>query len=261
MLAFPNIDPVAVHLGPLAIRWYGLAYVAGFLAAWTLLNQRAARPGSGWDAEQVSDLVFYSALAVVLGGRLGYVLFYNLPVYLAHPLDIFKVWQGGMSFHGGLAASLLVLAAFGHFTGRGFRAVADFLAPVVPIGLCLGRIANFINGELWGAPTDLPWGVVFPNPDAGGIPRHPSQLYEAGLEGVLLFVVLWWYSQRPRPTGAVAGLFLLGYGTLRFLVEFVRQPDAQLGYLAWDWLTMGQLLSLPVILFGVWMLWTANRRS
>ncbi len=261
MLAFPNIDPVAVHLGPLAIRWYGLAYVAGFLAGWALMNRRAARPGSGWDAEQVGDLVFYSVLGVILGGRLGYVLFYNLPVYLAHPLDIFKVWQGGMSFHGGLAGSLVVLVIFGRRTGRGFRAVADFIAPVVPIGLCLGRIANFINGELWGAPTDLPWGVVFPNPDAGGVPRHPSQLYEASLEGVLLFTILWWYSSRPRPRGAVAGLFLLGYGVLRFLVEFVRQPDAQIGYLAWGWLTMGQLLSLPVILFGAWLWWTAHRRA
>jgi phosphatidylglycerol:prolipoprotein diacylglycerol transferase len=260
MLAFPNIDPVAVHLGPLAIRWYGLAYVAGFLAAWALMNKRAAHPDSDWDAEQVSDLVFYSALGIVLGGRLGYVLFYNLPVYLAHPLDIFKVWQGGMSFHGGLIGALLACALWGRGAGKGFLNVIDFLAPAVPIGLCLGRIANFINGELWGAPTDLSWGVVFPNPEAGGIPRHPSQLYEAGLEGLLLFVVLWWYTQRRRPVGAVAGLFLLGYGVLRFAVEFVRQPDTQLGYLAWSWLTMGQVLSLPVMLFGCWLLWSAYRR-
>lgn len=260
MIAFPDIDPVAIRLGPLAVRWYGLSYMAGILLAWWLLVRRARRPDSGWNAEAVSDLVFYAAIGMVLGGRLGYVLFYNLPVYLDDPLGVFRVWEGGMSFHGGLIGGLLALGLWAWRTGRGFLAAADFLSPVVPVGLFFGRLANFINGELWGAPTSLPWGVVFPDPRAGGVPRHPSQLYEAGLEGIVLFLLLWTYSGRPRPQGACAGLFLLGYGLIRFAVEFVRQPDGQLGYLAWGWLTMGQVLSSPMIAIGLLLIWMGYRR-
>ncbi len=249
MIPYPQIDPVAIHLGPLAIRWYGLSYLAGILGGWWLLRRRAA--GHGWSHEQVGDLVFYAAMAAVLGGRLGYALFYNFGFYWQHPLAILRVWEGGMSFHGGLLGVLLVLYWYGRRCGRGFFGVADFLAPVVPVGLFFGRIANFINGELWGAPASVPWAMIFPDPRAGGIPRHPSQLYEAGLEGLCLFLILWLYSARPRPTMAVSGVFLAGYGLSRFLLEFLRQPDVQLGYLAFGWLTMGQVLSLPMLLAGL----------
>ena len=254
MIQFPDIDPIAFRLGPLAIRWYGISYVVGIMLGWWLLLRRAAQSATGWTSDAVGDVVFYAALGLILGGRIGYVLFYNFPVYAQHPLDIFKVWEGGMSFHGGLIGGLLALYLWGRSNGRTFLEVIDFLAPVVPVGLFCGRIANFINGELWGAPTSLPWGVVFPDPRAGGIPRHPSQLYEAGLEGLCLFAILWFFSRRPRPQGAVAGLFLLGYACARIFVEFFREPDPQLGYLAWGWLTMGQVLSLPMGLIGLWLL-------
>jgi phosphatidylglycerol:prolipoprotein diacylglycerol transferase len=248
MLVAPNIDPVAISLGPLKIHWYGLMYVLGFIAVWWFGTRRAKQPGSGWTEQQVSDAIFYGALGVILGGRIGYVLFYNLPHYLAHPLDVFAVWQGGMSFHGGLIGVLLAMWWFARRTGKQVLAVTDFIAPWVPIGLAAGRIGNFINHELWGRVTDVPWGMVFPN--AGLEPRHPSQLYEFGLEGVTLFVILWLYSARPRPVGAVSGVFLLFYGLFRFLVEFVREPDPQLGYILGP-LTMGQLLSLPMIVLGI----------
>lgn len=257
MLTYPDIDPVAVQIGPLAIRWYGLMYLVGFAAGWWLGVRRAKRPGSGWHPEQVGDLVFYVALGVILGGRFGYVLFYDLAGFLADPTMIVKVWQGGMSFHGGLLGVAAAVWWYGRKTGKGFFEVTDFLAPLVPIGLGAGRIGNFINGELWGKVTDLPWGMVFPH--AGPLPRHPSQLYEAFLEGAVLFLILWLYSARPRPTMAVTGLFMACYGLFRFLVEFVRLPDAQLGYLAWGWLTMGQVLSAPMILVGVGLLWWAYR--
>jgi phosphatidylglycerol:prolipoprotein diacylglycerol transferase len=254
MIAYPNIDPVAISLGPIAIHWYGITYIVGILAGWYLLNRRALKPGSGWTAEQVSDLTFYAALGVVVGGRIGYILFYNLPSYADNPLAVLKVWQGGMSFHGGLIGVLLAMAWFGRKTGKSFFTVTDFLAPVVPLGLLAGRIGNFINGELWGAPSDLPWAMVFPGARAGGIPRHPSMLYEALLEGLVLFIILWVFSSKSRPARAVSGLFMLGYGSFRFLVEFVRVPDAQLGYLALDWLTMGMILSTPMILVGLWLM-------
>ena len=259
MIPYPQIDPVAIHLGPLSIRWYGLSYLAGILSGWYLLRRRA--PAHGWSYEQVADLVFYAAMGAVLGGRVGYVLFYNFAFYWQHPLAILRVWQGGMSFHGGLLGVLLVMLWYGRSTGRGFFAVADFLAPVVPVGLFFGRIANFINGELWGAPTSVPWAMVFPDPRAGGLPRHPSQLYEATLEGLCLFLILWWFSSRPRPRMAISGLFLAGYGLIRFMLEFLRQPDPQLGYLAFGWVTMGQLLSLPMLLAGLWFLWLAYTRE
>jgi phosphatidylglycerol:prolipoprotein diacylglycerol transferase len=267
MINFPNIDPVAIHIGPfdlpgygpfsLDIRWYGLSYILGIGIGWWILSRRSQQntgQWGQWTPEQVSDLVFYTALGAVLGGRLGYVLFYNLPVFLGDPLSIVRVWQGGMSFHGGLIGAILAMWLYARGEGRQFLAVTDFIAPVVPCGLFFGRIANFINGELWGAETSVPWGVVFPNPLAGPVPRHPSQLYEATLEGVVLFLILWWYTRHPRPLGAVSGLFLLCYGCFRFLIEFVRSPDVQLGYLLADWVTMGQVLSAPMVLVGLWLL-------
>ncbi len=259
MIKYPQIDPVALSLGPLKIHWYGIMYLIGFSAVWWL-GSRRARSTPGWKPEEIGDLVFYGALGTILGGRLGYILFYGLPDYLAAPLNIFKIWQGGMSFHGGLLGVIIAMALFGRKTGKSFFEVADFVAPMVPIGLFAGRIGNFINGELWGRVTDLPWAMVFPDPRAGLLPRHPSQLYEALLEGVLLFVILWLYSAKPRPTMAVSGLFLSGYGLFRFLVEFTRMPDAQLGFIAFGWLTMGQILSIPMFLVGAGMLWWAYHR-
>lgn len=255
MIRFPAIDPVAVHLGPVAIHWYGLSYVAGIALAWAWLRRRAAR-GGGWTPEEVGDLVFYAALGGVLGGRIGYILFYNFDAYLADPLAIFAVWQGGMSFHGGVIGMVTAIALLARARQRSFLEISDFLVPAVPIGLGLGRVANFVNQELWGAPTDLPWGVLFSNPAAGGVPRHPSQLYEALLEGLLLFVVLNLLARRAPPRGVLTGAFLAGYAILRGAIEFVREPDAQLGYLAWGWLTMGHVLSAPMLLAGlVLMAW------
>jgi phosphatidylglycerol:prolipoprotein diacylglycerol transferase len=254
MFVHPQFDPVAVSLGPLSVRWYGLMYLIGFAAAWLLGRYRASRPGSGWTPLQVDDLVTYMVLGVVVGGRLGYMLFYDLPAFLANPLTLVQVWQGGMSFHGGFLGVLAVVWFFGRKTGKGFWGVADFTAPLAPFGLFAGRIGNFINGELWGKATDLPWGVVFPDPRAGGVARPPSQLYEALLEGAALFLIVWLYSGKKRQSGAVSGVFCVCYGLFRFAVEFVRLPDPQLGYLAFGWLTMGQILSLPVIVFGLWLL-------
>ncbi len=226
-------------------------YLAGFVTGLMLGRYRANRPGSGWDPDEIIDFLFYIAIGTIAGGRLGYVLFYNLPYYLQHPLEAFFIWDGGMSFHGGL---LGVIAAFWYYavkTKRHILTVADFIAPLVPTALLFGRLGNFINQELWGRATDLPWGVLFSTmPDA---PRHPSQLYEAVLEGLVLFVVLWIYSAKPRVAGRVSGLFLLGYGVFRFLVEFVREPDAHLGSVLFEWVSMGQLLSLPMICIGLWL--------
>ena len=258
MLTYPHIDPVALELGPLKIHWYGIMYLVGFGAAWWLGNLRAKLPHSPLNPEQIADLIFYGALGAVLGGRLGYILFYDFSNYLSHPLNIFKVWEGGMSFHGGLLGVLVAMWLYSRKLNVGFFVVTDFLAPLVPIGLGAGRIGNFINGELWGKVTDLPWGMVFPN--AGALPRHPSQLYQAFLEGAVLFVILWVYSRKPRPTLSVSGLFLICYGLFRFIVEFARQPDAHIGYLAFGWLTMGQVLSTPMIVAGVvLMVWAYKR--
>jgi len=249
MLSFPEIDPVIFQLGPLKVHWYGVMYLIAFSLAWWLGTQRAKRANSILTPEQVSDLIFYGALGVVLGGRFGYVLFYDFPAYMDNPLAIFKVWQGGMSFHGGLIGVLVAMWLYARKLNQRFFALTDFIAPLVPLGLAAGRVGNFINGELWGRVTDSPWGMVFPH--AGNMPRHPSQLYQMALEGIALFLILWWFSKRPRPMMAVSGLFLIGYGCFRFIVEFVRTPDAHLGFIAFEWMTMGQLLSLPMILFGI----------
>ena len=232
----------------------------GFAAAWWLGCVRARQPGSGWNEDQVSDLVFWGAMGVVLGGRFGYVVFYNFEQFLADPLWLFAVWEGGMSFHGGLLGVIAVLYFWGRKHGKSLLEMGDFVAPLIPIGLGAGRVGNFIGGELWGRVTDQPWGVVFPRA-ADGLARHPSQLYEFVLEGVVLFVVLWWYSAKPRPRMAVSGVFLMLYGFFRSLVELVREPDGHLGFLAYDWLTMGQLLSLPMVLVGMLMIGAAYARG
>lgn len=258
MLSYPQIDPVAIQLGPISIQWYGIMYLLGFVAAWWLLRRRARRADPDWNHEQIDDLIFFGALGVIVGGRLGYLLFYQPAQWVADPLLVFRVWEGGMAFHGGLLGVIAALFWVARRQGRHPFDVTDFVAPVVPIGLGAGRIGNFINGELWGRTSDVPWAMVFPG--AGPEPRHPSQLYEFALEGVVLFVLLWWFSAKPRPRMAVSGLFLLLYGFFRFMVEFVRMPDAYLGTIAFDWLTMGQLLSLPMVAGGAVMLVLAWRR-
>ena len=248
-MIYPTIDPVALSLGPIQIHWYGLMYLLGFSGAWWLGRLRADR--FGWTAVEVEDLLFYGAIGVIVGGRLGYSLFYDLPALIDNPLNLFKVWQGGMSFHGGLLGVVVAFGFFARATGKSYFSISDFIVPMVPVGLFFGRIGNFINGELWGKISDVPWAMIFPN--AGPLARHPSQLYEAMLEGVLLFLILWIYSAKPKPPGAVSGLFLLGYGFFRFVVEFVRVPDQQYGYLLLDWITMGQILSLPMIMIGLFI--------
>lgn len=258
MLMYPDINPVAIALGPVKVHWYGLMYLVGFIVAWGLGRVRVGRADSGWNREQISDLIFYGALGVVLGGRIGFTLFYNFDEFISHPTVIFRIWEGGMSFHGGMLGVFIALWLFGRKYGKSFFQVSDFVAPLVPVGLGAGRIANFINGELWGKPTDVAWGMVV---QQGGPALHPSQLYEACLEGLLLFLILWIYSSRPRPLMAVSGLFLFGYGVFRFAVEFVRLPDEHIGYLAFDWVTMGQLLSAPMIVIGLGMMVLAYRRN
>ena len=252
MFVAPDIDPVAISIGPLAIRWYGLMYLVGFVGGAWLGVYRARQPGSGWKPAEVWDLLFYIAMGVVLGGRIGYTLFYHFGYYAAHPWEILYLWTGGMSFHGGVIGVLLGMAVYARQHGRSFFEVGDFAVPLMPLGLFAGRIGNFINQELWGRAADVPWAVVFPV--AGPEPRHPSQLYEAFLEGLVLFAVLWWYSSKPRPPGTVGGLFLAGYGVARFVVEFFREPDAHLGPVALEWMTMGQVLSIPMIIAGAWLL-------
>ncbi|KAF7599537.1 MAG: prolipoprotein diacylglyceryl transferase [Candidatus Dactylopiibacterium carminicum] len=290
-LLHPQFDPVFFSLGPLHVRWYGLMYVLAFalfvlLGRWRIRN----RPDLGWSRNELDDLLFYGMLGVILGGRLGYVLFYKAGFYLTHPLDILKVWEGGMAFHGGLLGVLFALWFFARKTRRHFLQVGDFVAPLVPTGLAAGRMGNFINGELWGRVTspDAPWAMLFPQawhadaalvkaqPALGaslvqyvdpvsqqvltGLPRHASQLYQFALEGLTLFTILWLFSRKPRPMGAVSGLFLIGYGSFRFIAEFAREPDDFLGLLAGQ-LSMGQWLSLPMVLAGVAMMIWAYRRK
>ncbi|YCH22093.1 prolipoprotein diacylglyceryl transferase [Pseudomonas sp. D1-3] len=259
MLPYPNIDPVALDLGFLQIHWYGLMYLVGIGGAWFLASRRLHAFDPTWSKEKLSDLVFWVAMGVIVGGRLGYVLFYDLPAYIANPLLILEVWKGGMSFHGGLIGVMLATLWFAKRNGKSFFELMDFIAPLVPIGLGAGRIGNFINAELWGKVSDVPWAMVFPT--GGPEPRHPSQLYQFALEGVALFTILWFYSRKPRPTMAVSGLFAVCYGIFRFIVEFVRVPDAQLGYLAWGWLTMGQVLCVPMVLAGLGLMVYAYKRQ
>ena len=249
-------DPVALVIGPVHIHWYGLMYVLGFAGFWLLGLHHARRAHTAVAPEQVSDLLFYGALGAIIGGRLGSALFYHSDHLLADPWMILRIWEGGMSFHGGLVGVLVAVWLWQRKSNVGWLAAVDFCAPMVPVGLFFGRIGNFINGELWGRPTDLPWGVIFPA--AGPEPRHPSQLYEAMLEGLVLFAILWWFARKPRAVGAVAAMFALGYSVARFAVEFVRLPDAHLGYLAFGWLTMGQLLCIPLALAGVALAWHAR---
>ncbi len=254
MLIHPQFDPVAIHLGPLAIRWYGLMYLAGFIAFLILGRRRAAsQPWHGIDGKQLDDLLFYGVLGVIIGGRLGQVLFYEPGYYLAHPLGIAAVWKGGMSFHGGFLGVLVAMWLWGRRHGRTFFQVTDFIAPLVPLGLMAGRIGNFINGELWGriAAPDFPLAMIFPQVDS--LPRHPSPLYQAAGEGLLLFGLLWWYSQSQRPRGTVSGMFLLGYGVARFVAEFFREPDH--GIFGHSYVvSMGQWLSLPMVAAGLYLL-------
>ncbi len=250
-LTHPQFDPVAISIGPLSIHWYGLMYLLAFVL-FVLLGRLHAKqlPQAGWTNQAIDDLLFYGALGVVLGGRLGYVLFYKAGYYLSHPLEIFALWQGGMSFHGGLLGVLVAMALYGRKHGRTFFEVTDFIAPLVPLGLAAGRMGNFINGELVGRITDVPWAMIFPRTDY--FPRHPSQLYQFACEGLLLFALLWWYASKPRPRAAVSAVFLMGYGLARFVAEFGRGPDDFLGLLFGN-LSMGQWLSLPMILAGVTM--------
>lgn len=273
-----QIDPIALQLGPVAIHWYGLTYLAAFAASWWL-GIRRIRAGRFKVSEQAfGDLMFYGMLGVVLGGRIGYILFYGLEQVLADPLSALRVWEGGMSFHGGLLGVMVAVAWWSRAQGRALFETLDFVAPLVPTGILFVRIGNFIGGELWGRTTDVAWAVIFPNAlpfsysaeellqlhAAGALDvhaRHPTQLYEGFLEGLVLFGLLWWFSAKPRARYAVSGLFALGYGCFRFAVEFVRQPDAHLGFLAFDWLTMGMLLSLPLVLVGGILLMLSMRKG
>lgn len=259
MLHYPQFDPVALQLGPVAIHWYGLMYLIGFALVWIFGRIRIKNGHTDLTVRDLEDIIFYGVLGVVAGGRLGYALLYKPDVYLANPLEILYVWQGGMSFHGGLVGVIVVLALFARKKGKSLLEIGDFIAPLVPLGLMTGRLGNFINGELWGRPTDLPWGMVFPH-TGDGLARHPSQLYEMALEGAVLFLILWWLARKPRPTGQLSAFFLIGYGMFRFLVEFTREPDAFLGVLSGG-LTMGQWLSLPMIAAGVFIAWVSARKS
>ncbi|MDD3444597.1 MAG: prolipoprotein diacylglyceryl transferase [Zavarzinia sp.] len=260
VVAFPAIDPVAVQFGPLAIRWYALAYVAGIVIGWRLAMRLAAQPGSPVRPREIDDLVVWLTLGIILGGRVGYVLFYNFDVYIHDPLAALRVWEGGMSFHGGLIGVVLAIILFARNRGIPLLGLGDVVAMVTPIGLFFGRIANFVNGELWGRATDVSWAMVFPR-DEAHLPRHPSQLYEAALEGVVLFILLMILNKRGirRNMGAMSGSFLILYAAARIFSEFFREPDAQLGFLAFG-VTMGQILSIPMALIGLWMLVTAKGR-
>lgn len=252
MLTYPQINPVAFHLYTWPVYWYGLMYLVGFLGGWAVLSLRLSSSSRGITQDQLSDIVFYTAIGAIIGGRLGYVFFYNWDKFSAAPMMIFEPWKGGMSFHGGLLGVLAGMLFCALKMHKPFLVLTDLIAPAVPIGLGAGRIGNFINGELCGKVTNVPWGMVFP--DTGILPRHPSQLYEFALEGLLLFIILWIYSRKPRPLGAVSGLFALCYGVFRCIVEFFRVPDIQIGYIAFGWVTKGQLLSVPLILIGLFLM-------
>jgi phosphatidylglycerol:prolipoprotein diacylglycerol transferase len=258
MFYYPQINPVAFSLGPLHVHWYGLMYLLSFLFGWLLALYRAKKLNLDFSSDQITDLLFYVAIGVVVGGRVGYILFYDFTTFIHHPLFLFEVWDGGMSFHGGMIGVCLMCAWWCYKQKKNIFDVGDFICPIIPIGLAAGRFGNFINGELCGRITNMPWGVIYPNVDQ--FPRHPSVLYELFLEGILLFIILWCYASKRRPRMAVTGLFFLLYGCFRIFCEFFRQPDQQLGFIAFDWLTRGIELSLPMVLFGVVLLFLAYRR-
>ena len=259
MFTFPQFNPVVISLGPLSIHWYGVMYIIAFGGAWVLASYRRNMKPNQWSTDQISDLIFYGAIGAVVGGRLGSVFFYNFDRFLEDPLWVFRVWEGGMSFHGGLLGVGVAFYFYSKSLRKGFWETIDFIVPFVPFGLGAGRIGNFIGGELWGRPTDVPWGMVFPHVDQ--LPRHPSQLYEVALEGVALFILLWWFSSKPRPRLAVSGVFALGYGSFRFFIEFFREPDQQIGIIAFEWLTMGQLLSVPMAAGGMLLLFLSYNKQ
>jgi phosphatidylglycerol:prolipoprotein diacylglycerol transferase len=263
MLIHPQWNPIALQAGPLAVHWYGISYLAAFALFFFLALRRSRQPalaGQAWSRQSIEDLLFYGVLGVILGGRLGYCLFYKPGYYAQHPLEVFAVWQGGMSFHGGMLGVIVAMALWAWRQKKPWLQVTDFIAPCVPTGLAAGRVGNFINGELWGRVADpgLPWAMVFPQ-SGTLLPRHPSQAYQFLLEGLLLFGMLWWYGKRPRPLGALSGLFLLGYGVLRFVTEYFREPDAFLGLLALN-MSMGQWLCVPMMLCGA-LLWLHAQRA
>jgi phosphatidylglycerol:prolipoprotein diacylglycerol transferase len=267
MLVYPHIDPVAVSIGPflgigpLRVHWYGIMYLIGFVSGWALARYRARQPGSTWTALQVDDLIFYCAMGVILGGRTGWCIVYGSDAIIENWRNAFHIWDGGMSFHGGLVGVIIAAMLFARAKRKRVFDVFDFLAPLPGIGLLAGRLGNFINGELWGKPTDLPWGFLVLGPDGALVGRHPSQLYEALLEGLVLFLILWFFTSKRRPRIAPSGLFMLVYGCARFTVEWVRLPDANIGYLAGSWLTMGMLLTMPMIALGAGLLFFAYRRN
>ena len=253
MLPYPVVDPVAFALGPIRVHWYGLTYLFGFVMAWVLARWRARHYQLAWTNQNIDDLIFYGALGVILGGRIGYMTFYNTHDLLVSPWNLFKLWEGGMSFHGGLLGVVIAMWLLARKLNKPWLEVTDFIAPLVPLGLAAGRIGNFINGELWGRVSDAPWAMIFPH--AGPLPRHPSQLYEFGLEGLGLFILVWCYAAKPRPKGAVSAIFLMGYAVSRLVVECFREPDVQMGFVAFNWMTMGQILSIPMLLAGLGLWW------
>lgn len=255
MINYPHISPIIFSVGPFAIRWYGLMYVLGFAAGWWLARRRAKQPGSTWKPIDIDDLIFFCAIGVILGGRIGWVLFYGFEEVIRQPLRALRIWEGGMSFHGGLIGVMFAMSLFAYRRRRSIGDVFDFTTPLPALGLFFGRIGNFINGELWGKPTDVPWAFI-----VDGVSRHPSQLYEAALEGLALFLIIWFYTAKPRPRWAPTGLWLICYGVFRFSVEFVRVPDDNRGYLLWGWVTEGQILSAPMVVVGLIVLTLAYRR-
>ncbi len=259
MISYPSFDPIAFSIGPIHVYWYGMMYLLGFIMAWWLAQWRNKHYQLGWTKDDIGDVLFYAALGVIIGGRLGYILIYDTLSIQLDPLRVLRVWEGGMSFHGGLLGVVVATYVFAKRVRRPFWRVADFLVPLVPVGLGLGRLGNFINGELWGRVTDVPWAMIFPR--AGIEPRHPSQLYEFCFEGIFLFALIWWYARRSRAPGSVTAVFLMGYGVCRFLVEFFREPDIQIGFVAFDWLTMGQLLSILMLALGMFLFVYAHRLS
>ena len=253
MLTYPSINNIAIQIGSIKIYWYGILYLISFALAWWLAKVRSKKLNYHWDNEIISDFIFYCAIGVIVGGHLGYIVFYNLSGLLNDPWFIFKIWQGGMSFHGGLIGVVIALALLARKMKLPYIKMIDFATPLTPLGLALGRVGNFINSELWGRVTTVPWGMISQN--GGSLPRHPSQLYEAFAEGIVLFIIIWVYSSKPRPRGTTSGLFLCCYGIIRFVCEFFREPDLHLGFIASNWFTMGQLLSLPMIAIGTYMIW------